>query len=414
MSRTTKPAPLRQPTLEVRLPALHPKQLEVFQNAARFKVVVCGRQWGKTALGAVMCVTAALRGKDVWWVAPSYPLAEHAWRYLHRLSVQIPGVRFQEKPIYRITFPTGGTIQLKSADNPDSLRGATLDGVVFDEAAQAKAEAWPTLEPTLAIRRGWAMFISTPKGLNWFQELYEEAGKAPGWERWRFPSSSSPYFQPEELALAKARHSSLFFSQEYEAEFISAALGLFKAVWFRYWHPDGTNYVLGQPENVVAAKSCRRFATVDLAWSVGERADYTVISNWALSPTRHLILLGVTRGRFEGPDIVPLMSAAYKTYKLGYLVVERATRQTSIIQEAVRTGLPIKVVRPEKDKVARAIGATARMEQGTVWFPKEQWVKDLEQELLAFPFGQHDDFVDTLAYAVRETALGGSYLAKVK
>jgi predicted phage terminase large subunit-like protein len=80
-----------------------------------------------------------------------------------------------------------------------------------------------------------------------------------------------------------------------------------------------------------------------------------------------------------------------------------------IVQEAERTGLPIREVRAEKDKVARALPATARMEQGRVWFPPATtpWMPEITEELLAFPAGRHDDFCDTLGYAVAEAAAWG-------
>jgi predicted phage terminase large subunit-like protein len=328
------------------------------------------------------------------------------------LCRQIPGCRFEGRPIFRITLPTGGSIQLRSADNPDSLRGATLDGVVFDEAAQAKPEAWPFLRPTLSVRRGWAMFISTPKGLNWFHDLYTDAERLNGWARWRVPSTASPYIPPEDIEEARQTMSSLLFSQEYEAEFISTGSGLFHADWIQHYRTrfEGEDrfYMLG--DEVVSAQMCRFFHTVDLAWSLEEGADYTVISSWAVTPKSHLLLLDVNRGHYEGPDIVPQLKRAYDQYG-GILLVERATRQMSIIQEADRTGLPIKEVRADKDKVARALPATARMEQGRVWFPPAStpWFRDIEEELLAFPAGRHDDFVDTLAYAVLEIASGSAY-----
>jgi predicted phage terminase large subunit-like protein len=359
-----------------------------------------------------MVVAAALEGKHVQWVAPSFPIGELGWNIIDRLCRQIPGTRFEGRPVFRITLPTGGTIQLRSADNPDSLRGATLDGVVFDEAAQAKPEAWSVLRPTLSVRRGWAMFISTPKGLNWFHDLYQDAEKRNGWERWRFPSTSSPYIPPEDVELARQEMSSLVFSQEYEAEFISTGTGIFRADWIQHYYTryEGEHrfYFLG--DEPIADSACWKFHTVDLAWSLDERADYTVISSWAVTPKAHLILLDVDRGHYEGPDIVGRLRTAYTRFG-GYLVVERATRQMSIIQEAQRTGLPIREVRAEKDKVARALPATARMEQGAVWFPPAStpWFRDVEEELLAFPAGRHDDFVDTLAYAVLQVAHRSPY-----
>lgn len=402
-------SPLRAAPLEIRLPALSEHQHEVFTDPARFKVVACGRQFGKTHLGATMCVAAALRGGSIWWVAPTFDLTERGWVQILDLVSKIPGVRSEGRPIWRVKLPTGGVIQARSADNPDSLRGSTLDGLVFDEAAMAKPQAWPTLRPTLSVRRGWAMFISTPKGLNWFHDLYQDAEARKGWARWRFASTDAPYVAPEDVEEARSDMSSLIFSQEYLAEFVAASDSQFRAEWIHRYRTtlegDERLYILG--DEVVPLQACSTFHTVDLAWSQSEDADYTVISTWALTPRRHLILADVQRGHFEGPDIVPRMRRAYDQWG-GLLVVERATRQMSIIQEAVRMGLPVREVRAEKDKVARSWPAQARMEQGTVWFPPAStpWWPDLEEELLAFPVGRHDDFVDTLSYAALQVATG--------
>lgn len=415
MSRTSSPAPLNPIPPKIELPPLHPAQLRVAEHPARFKVVCCGRQWGKTLLGTTAIVQAALEGKDVWWVAPAFHIGELAWREIDHLCRQINqgigGVRFEGRPVYRITLPTGGSIQLRSADNPDSLRGATLDGVVFDEAAQAKAQAWPTLEPTLAIRDGWAMFISTPRGLNWFHDLYQDAAELDGWERWQLPSESSPFMRTDILESARKRQGTLYFSQEYGAEFISSGSGVFRSDWVQHYYTkfDGEDRVYMLGDEPVRADTCTMFHTVDLAWSQAEGADFTVIASWAVTPKRLLLLLDLDRNHYEGPDIVPRMRLAYTKYG-GYFVVEKATRQMSIIQEAQRSGMPLRVVQADRQKEARAMPASASMEMGRVWFPQASvsWYRDFEDELLAFPAAKHDDQVDCLAYAVLEVARGGS------
>jgi len=399
----SQPTKLRPTALEVALPALHDKQKQVFFDEARFKVVACGRQFGKTNLGAVMAVAAALRGKEIWWVAPTFDLTERGWKIVLKLAGAVAGVRVEGRPVWRVTFPGGGSIQAKSSDNPDSLRGATLDGLVFDECAQAKPEAWPILRPTLAVKRGWAMFISTPKGLNWFHKIYDEAKDRKGWARWRFPSTDSPFIDEDEVEEARSGMSSLLFSQEFLAEFIAAGESQFRAEWVQNYRltvtEDDRTFHLGN-EGSVNLSDCSTFSTVDLAWTQSEDSDYTVISTWALTPKRHLLLIDLVRGRFEGPDVVPHLRRAHDRWG-GVLIVERATRQMAMIQEAVRAGLPIHEVRADKDKITRSWPAQARMEQGTVWFPPRTtpWFPEIEEELLAFPVGRHDDFVDTLSYA---------------
>jgi predicted phage terminase large subunit-like protein len=407
-----EPSKLRAPQLEIRLPPLHPKQQEVATSPARFKVVVCGRQWGKTTVGAIECVKVAAAGGSAWWVGPSYPIGQLGWDIIDRLCRQVPGVKFLGRPDNIIRFPTGGTIQLRSADNPDSLRGSTLDLVVFDEAAFAKPEAWPYLRPTLSVKRGKALFISTPRGLNWFHDLYQDAQGRKNWETWRTPSLDNPWMPEEDVELAREEMSSLLFSQEYEAEFISLGTGMFRADWIQHFRSrfEGDERVLLLGEEAVELSACRTFSTVDLAWTLEEDADFTVISSWAVTPRKHLVLLDMIRGRFEGPDIIPRLRAAWDKWG-GVLYVERAGRQMQIVQEAVRTGLPVRELKADKDKIARALPATARMEQMRVWFPEATtpWFRDIEEEMLAFPAGRHDDFVDTLAYAVIVAAGGSAY-----
>ena len=78
-------------TLTVKLPSLHPGQQAVAHDPARFKVLACGRRWGKTRLGTVLCLATALRGGRAWWVAPSYKMAQVGWRGSLQLAHQIPG-----------------------------------------------------------------------------------------------------------------------------------------------------------------------------------------------------------------------------------------------------------------------------------------------------------------------------------
>lgn len=409
------PEPIRPQPRRYKLPPLHDLQQQILVHPARHKVIVTGRQWGKTTLGAVMCLVDALKGGHVWWVGPTFPVAVHGWRVVLDLAGQVDGVEIDGRPMPAVRFPRelgGGRIEMHSSNDPHSLRGATLTGVVFDEAAFANPDAWAYLQPTLAIKHGWATFISTPNGQNWFFDIYREAANLEDWMTWRAPSVSNPWFPPDELERQRQTMSSLTFSQEYLAEFIAAGEAFFRAEWVQHYFAEVSGeerfYTLGNER--VALSVCQKFHTVDLAWSQAEDADYTVISSWAVTPKRHLILLDVQRGHFEGPDIVPRMRRAYDKWG-GVVIVERATRQMSIFQEAVRTGLPVREIRAEKDKEARSALAQARMEQRTVWFPpaSTSWYPDIEEELLGFPASRHDDFVDTLSYAAIHISKGSRY-----
>jgi len=220
--------------LSVTLPPLHPGQREVAQSPGRFKVLAAGRRWGKTRLASALSVAKALEGKVVWWVAPSFPLASIGWRELKALARQIPGseVKTAERLILVPTRPLGW-VQIKSADNPDSLRGEGLDLLIFDECAVALREAWyEALRPALADKKGEALFISTPKGKNWFYELYLR-GKDESQEEYRsfrYRTIDNPFIDPKEVLEAERSLPQDVFKQEFEAEFLEDAAGVFRNV----------------------------------------------------------------------------------------------------------------------------------------------------------------------------------------
>lgn len=195
------------------------------------KVVACGRRWGKTALGLLACVdghgplegpggrplhTGAWDGGKIWWVVPDYPTAAEVWRDLKHATRD--GRAHKDEVGRRIELHSGGSVTVKSAHDPEALVAVGLDGAVIDEAAKIAGAAWDFLRPTLADRRGWAIFISTPKGFNWFYEKWEYAAAAPGWARWQQPSSANPLMTAGELAQAREDASRLY-GQEYEARF---------------------------------------------------------------------------------------------------------------------------------------------------------------------------------------------------
>ena len=307
-----------------------------------------------------------------------------------------------------IITPTGGSVQVRSADDPMKLRGAGLDFVVLDECAFMKPQTWSeVIRPALTEKKGSALFISTPKGYNWFEKLYSEANQLENWERFTYPTISNPIIDPEELEYAKKEIGSFLYSQEYEAQFIEATGGLFKADWFKFYSVEQfgkkVKYRLSK-DRTVKLKDCRRVATVDLATSTKQTADYTVITSVAITPNNELIILDIDQQRLEAPDIIPLLEQKVEQYDLQYIGIEKAGYQLAFIQMAKRQGLNIRELKADRDKVSRAYPLVAKMESGDIYFPKNaMWISNVQSELLRFPEAEHDDIVDSLAYAVLET-----------
>lgn len=254
------------PTLDVTLPALHPKQREVADDPARFKVLACGRRWGKTRLGAALCIATALRGGRAWWVAPTYKVAKVGWRLISRLAAQIPGAEIRRGELV-VTFGMG-EVAVRSADNPDSLRGEGLDFVVVDECAFISESAWTeALRPALSDRQGGAMFISTPAGRNWFWRLWQRGatGDDAEWRSWHFPTSTNPYIEPTEIDAARQGLPDATFRQEYLAEFLEGEGAVFRNIAACTNAPEST------PE---AHAGHHIVAGIDWA----KMADYTAVS----------------------------------------------------------------------------------------------------------------------------------------
>lgn len=409
--------------MEIELPPLHPGQTDIWKDPARFKVVCCGRRWGKTHLGVLLCVFHALHGKRAWWVAPTYPVASIGWRLLKWLSLGIPGIEVKE--VDRIIYyPGGGVVQVKSGDNPDSLRGEGLDVVVFDEAADIKPEAWfEAIRPTLAERRGIAMFIGTPRGMdNWFYDLFVKAQEdGTIWKAWQSPTYTNPYVPHEEIEAAREDMGPILFAQEFLAEFVVGGGTVFKTEYLRYYNWVGPydergfvrteqGLVLahdGATIEATAIDRCVRFATVDLAISMKTEADYTVIATWAHTPQRRIALIDVHRQRMSAPDVLEKLVETQQKWKLSFITVEKVAYQTSMAQFAMQRDLPIREVPPDRDKLARAMFAATKMQNGKVWFPavRRGWKDEYISEVIRFPQAKHDDCPDTLAYACEQQSM---------
>ena len=387
-----------------KLPPLHKSQLEVQNSSARWKILCAGRRFGKTRLGVQMCMEVALRGGRAWWVAPTFAIARVGWRDIQASAQSFPK---EIEPVISIanmefTLANGGQIAVRSADNPQRLRGEGLDFIVIDEAAFVKPEVWSeVLRPTLTERKGSALFISTPMGMNnWFFNLWETAETAPNWERFRFSTYDNPRIDPDEVDQAKTEVGSIVFAQEYMAEFVEAGQGMIKPEWIRYWTPteDGDFILEGE---TFKRNECTIFLATDIATSVEEDADYTAIIAFAITPDHRMIVIDCKRDKFEGPDILNAIQRMVDKHQAGWVTMERQGFQLSLIQMAQRQGMRVKEVKPDKDKVARALTLSARMEAGDLYFlTNAPWLPDMERELFTFPVGANDDMVDALGYGV--------------
>lgn len=221
--------------MEIRIPyAPREPQLSIHNDVSRFKVAICHRRMGKTVAAVNELIKAALTcdrpNPRFAYLAPTYKQAKMiAWDYLKQFSNVVKGRVFNESEL-RVDFPNGARIQLFGADNPDSLRGVYLDGVILDEVAQMRPSVWTTIiRPALSDRKGWAWFIGTPQGKNMLYELAERAKQEDGWKLFIFKASETNLIDAKELESARKEMSPDEYEQEFECSWSAAIKGAYYA-----------------------------------------------------------------------------------------------------------------------------------------------------------------------------------------
>lgn len=156
-----------------------------------------------------------------FYIAPSYVQAKQiAWRALKDL-VGHHAKKTNENELY-VEFANGAVIQLKGADNPDSLRGVSLSGAVLDEAAFMQEDVWKyAVRPACSDKLAPVLFISSPAGWNWFKTMYDYAkrGTDPNWQAWQFTTEQGGNVPKEEVENARRELPPKVFNQEYLATF---------------------------------------------------------------------------------------------------------------------------------------------------------------------------------------------------
>ena len=196
-------------------------------------MVVAGRRWGKTQLARTCIIRfAQIQKRLIWYVAPSYRMAKQImWPELME-AIPPAWIRKVNETTLTVVLKNKTRIELKGADNPDSLRGVGVHYLVMDEVQDIDPEAWTkVLRPTLASTGGHALFIGTPKAYNFLYDLYmlgqrgetyqDDKGKwrKNDWISWQFPTITSPFIPKEEIEAAMRDMDDKSFKQEFMASF---------------------------------------------------------------------------------------------------------------------------------------------------------------------------------------------------
>ena len=198
-------------------------QATIAQDTHRHRVCVCGRRFGKTHL-ALRELAYHARQPDAlcWYVAPTYRMAKQImWKKLKRKLIQLGWAAKINENDLSITLVNGSEICLRSADNPDSLRGVGLTFCCLDEAADMDPEVWyEVLRPTLSDTQGRALFLGTPKGMNFLKDIYDMAKTDPDtWSSYQYTTLDGGNVPAEEVEATRRDMDERTFKQEYLATF---------------------------------------------------------------------------------------------------------------------------------------------------------------------------------------------------
>ncbi len=222
-----------------------------------------------------------------WWVAPSYAQSKMAYWLVKRLLPKDFYVEYKADLRIELVEPDGNwhsTMEFKSADNDDNLRGFGVHFFILDEAARISQEAFESVLTTTTQTDGRGIIISTPKGRNWFFDKYQwgekhllmpgEHDDHPEWLSIRMPTWTNPHVKPSRIALMRSNMPADVFEQEIAARFLLEGAGVFRGVDACYKLWKGVYQANGYPVWFRPNGGTRYVIGVDLA----RKKDYTVIT----------------------------------------------------------------------------------------------------------------------------------------
>lgn len=390
--------------LAITLKRLHTGQKEVIAHPARYKVVNCGRRWGKTTLAIDILVNQMLDGKRTAYFAPTWKMSSEVWRELKRVLADVATYKNEQER--RLEIYGGGFVECWSLENENSVRGRSYHTLIVDEAAMVPdlESAWTqALSPLLTDTEGGAYFFSTPKGHNYFHTAYMRGldQLATAWQSWEYATVDNPHIKAREVELQRQQLPDRAFRQEYLAEFLDDAGGVFRGVdavsTLKKAEPiPGHEYVMGvdwgmsYDFTVLAVIDATTKQQVDIdrfnqiGWEVQRARLQTMAEKWGVST------IVVEDNSFGDPNFAELQ-------KMGLPVMRFHTGPTTKkpLIEALALAIEKQDITLLDDPVQKAELKAYQMERT----PSGNWKYNA-------PAGGHDDTVIGLALAWHGVAQG--------
>lgn len=312
----------------------------------------------------------------------------------------------------RIDFANGTLLQFKTAEDPQSLRGAGLDILWMDEAAFIPTDdAWNVVSPALADREGLVITTTTPHGKNWlFEEFFSGPALVDPREfRVQYTSIDNPYFSREQWERYKQRYHPIMFRQEFLASFEAMHGIALHGNWLHYWttgkaDPQADEYSIQHLIGEDGRYKLQTFMGVDPAISLSDKADHFALSVIGLTDDNEQgFLLDTYLGRLDFPDQLDLIQEWLLKWRPRYVGVEANAFQRALAHQAARLdGFPnIVPVMSKGDKNQRILTMSPLFKTGKIRIHArhadfvDQWVSfDPEKK------NQKDDLLDAVEIAL--------------
>lgn len=289
-------------------------------------------------LARMLCLDLAINhGKTVWWVSPTYNNVMSHWRATLNMVGDLPTQKNVQHKYLEFNYRgKRGSLTFKSGDRPSNLRGDGLDFVVIDEAAFVDEEVWESvIRPALSDKLGSALLISTPNGTgDWFHRAYLRGlnENEPDWAAFHYPTTENAAIPGirDEVKAAKRDMSDLKFRQEYMAEFVDYAGGVFFGVTEAAIEPLRTS---PYPGIFVAG--------IDL----GRTKDFTVVSILEMLGDDTAKQVHVARFTDVGFSVQEdRISRLLDDWNVGLAHMENVSISMPVVEHLIQSGYPINAV----------------------------------------------------------------------
>ena len=295
---------------------------------------------------------------------------------------------------------TGRGADLLIIDDPHSEQDA------LSPSALESAYEWYTSGPRQRLQPGGSIVVVMTRWstLDLTEKLIRRMGEAHAdqWEVVELPAildSGEPlwpeFWKLEELEAVKASLPIAKWNSQYMQNPTSEEGAIIKREWWRVWgkdHPPEPSYVL---------------QSYDTAFSKKETADYSAITTWGVfrpnsDAPESIFLLDAKRGRWDFPELKAIANEEYHYWQPDAVLIESQARGTPLTHELRMAGIPVVNYRPTrgKDKTTRVHSVAPVFESGLVWAPDTIFAEEVIEECAAFPYGENDDFVDSMTQAV--------------